>query len=706
MSDDHALFVTAPAGLEPLLATEIRALGLDPVHERRGGVECHGSLAQAYRLCLWSRIGNRLLLPLASFPAPDPDALYAGMREVDWLAHMTAEGSLAIDVTGVRPAIAHSRYAAQKAKDAVVDQIRDATGLRPTVDLERPDCRFHLHLAGEQATVSLDLSGDSLHRRGYREPGTAAPLKENLAAAVLMRADWPAIAAEGGSLYDPFCGSGTLAIEAAWMASDTAPGLLRTHYGFLGWKQHDDTIWKELVDEALERQEQGIETLPVIVATDHDPVAIRLTRDNLRRAGLDGRVHVERREFGDLAPAERHRAGLVVMNPPYGERLAMDRELVPLYARIGDVLRGRFAGWQAILLTGADVEIGLRPDKSWRVFNGAIPCRLERFIIEQDAAEASSELAEPLVNRVLKNRRQLGRWLKQQNITNYRLYDADMPEFALAIDVYGSRGGDWLHVQEYQAPSTVDARDARARLRAALNALPQALDVPEQRLVYKVRSRQRGDSQYQRQASEGLWLEVREGACKLLVNLTDYLDTGLFLDHRPVRHWLGEQAAGKRLLNLFCYTGAATVHAAVNGARETVSVDLSRTYLDWLKRNLALNGQDSPAHRVERADCRAWLRQDRGSYDLIFLDPPSFSNSKRMDGTLDVQRDHVDLIREALARLAPDGTLVFSTNLKRFRLDRDALADVAIEDRSQWSIPKDFARSKRIHQCFFIRRSA
>ena len=706
MSDDHALFVTAPAGLEPLLATEIRALGLDPVHERRGGVECHGSLAQAYRLCLWSRIGNRLLLPLASFPAPDPDALYAGMREVDWLAHMTAEGSLAIDVTGVRPAIAHSRYAAQKAKDAVVDQIRDATGLRPTVDLERPDCRFHLHLAGDQAAVSLDLSGDSLHRRGYREPGTAAPLKENLAAAVLLRADWPAIAAEGGSLYDPFCGSGTLAIEAAWMASDTAPGLLRTHYGFLGWKQHDDTIWKELVDEALERQEQGIETLPVIVATDHDPVAIRLTRDNLRRAGLDGRVHVERREFGDLAPAERHRAGLVVMNPPYGERLAMDRELVPLYARIGDVLRGRFAGWQAILLTGADVEIGLRPDKSWRVFNGAIPCRLERFIIEQDAAEASSELAEPLVNRVLKNRRQLGRWLKQQNITNYRLYDADMPEFALAIDVYGSRGGDWLHVQEYQAPSTVDARDARARLRAALNALPQALDVPEQRLVYKVRSRQRGDSQYQRQASEGLWLEVREGACKLLVNLTDYLDTGLFLDHRPVRHWLGEQAAGKRLLNLFCYTGAATVHAAVNGARETVSVDLSRTYLDWLKRNLALNGQDSPAHRVERADCRAWLRQDRGSYDLIFLDPPSFSNSKRMDGTLDVQRDHVDLIREALARLAPDGTLVFSTNLKRFRLDRDALADVAIEDRSQWSIPKDFARSKRIHQCFFIRRSA
>ncbi|MCK8516075.1 bifunctional 23S rRNA (guanine(2069)-N(7))-methyltransferase RlmK/23S rRNA (guanine(2445)-N(2))-methyltransferase RlmL [Methylonatrum kenyense] len=688
-----------------MLSDELRQLGIAEPRQQRGGVSCSLTLEQAYRVCLWSRIGNRVLLPLATFPAPDPEALYQGLRTVTWLEHLAADGSLAIDVTGVRPAIGHSRFAAQKAKDAIVDQIREAAGSRPTVNLETPDCRLHLHLAGEQGTISLDLSGDSLHRRGYREPGTAAPLKENLAAAVLVRGDWPAIAAAGGSFYDPFCGSGTLAIEAAWMAADVAPGLLRVRYGLHGWRQHDDTCWKGLLDEALERQEQGMQRLPVLVATDHDPRAVRQALDNVRRAGLAGHVHVERRELDELAPSERHRPGLVAMNPPYGERLAQNRELVPLYARIGDVLRSRFAGWQAVLLTGAEAEIGLRPDRSWKVFNGPIRCRLERFLIADEGGSEQNAAAEPLVNRLRKNRRQLSSWLKRHGVTNYRLYDADIPEFALAVDVYGSRGGDWLHVQEYQAPSTVDARQSQTRLRAALAALPGALDVPAQRLVYKVRSRQRGDSQYRRQASEGRWLEVTEGNCRLLVNLTDYLDTGLFLDHRPVRHWLGGQANGKRLLNLFCYTGAATVHAAVGGASRSVSVDMSRTYLDWLQRNLELNGMATPAHEIIRADCRDWLQQDQGEYDLIFLDPPSFSNSKRMDGTLDIQRDHVDLIRAAMARLATDGTLIFSTNRRRFRLDREALSGLTVEDRTAWSIPKDFARNQRIHQCYFIRRA-
>lgn len=701
----HDIFVTAPAGLEPLLRSELLQLGVAEPREQRGGVACALTLEQAYRVCLWSRIGNRVLLPLATFPAPEPEALYQGMRTVPWQDHLAADGSLAIDVTGVRPAIGHSRFAAQKAKDAIVDQLREATGLRPSVDLVAPDCRLHLHLAADQGTIALDLSGDSLHRRGYREPGTSAPLKENLAAAILLRGDWPAIAAEGGSFYDPFCGSGTLAIEAAWMAGDVAPGLLRVRFGLHGWRQHDDACWKTLIDEALERQEQGMRRLPVLVATDHDPAAVRQALDNVRRAGLAGHVHVERCALDDLAPAERHRAGLVAMNPPYGERLAHNRELVPLYARIGEVLRGRFGGWQAVLLTGAEAEIGLRPDRAWKVFNGPIRCRLERFLIAEEADAGQGALAEPLINRLRKNRRQLSRWLKQGGISNYRIYDADIPEFALAVDVYGSRGGDWLHVQEYQAPATVDARQSQARLRAALAALPEALGVPSQRLVYKVRSRQRGDSQYQRQAREGRWLEVNEGDCRLLVNLTDYLDTGLFLDHRPIRHWLGEQAAGKRLLNLFCYTGAATVHAAVGGAARSVSVDMSRTYLDWLQRNLELNGQATPAHDVVRADCRDWLQQDRGEYDLIFLDPPSFSNSKRMDGTLDIQRDHVELIRAAMARLAAGGTLVFSTNRRRFRLQQEALPECAIEDRTAWSIPQDFARNQRIHQCYFIRRA-
>lgn len=196
---------------------------------------------------------------------------------------------------------------------------------------------------------------------------------------------------------------------------------------------------------------------------------------------------------------------------------------------------------------------------------------------------------------------------------------------------------------------------------------------------------------------------VREGPCRLEVNLTDYLDTGLFLDHRPVRRWLGENARGKRVLNLFCYTGAATVHAAVGGAASTTSVDLSKTYLAWLRRDLALNALDERRHRTVHADVREWLATCRESFDLIFLDPPSFSNSKRMDGSLDIQRDHSALVRAAMSGLGDSGVLVFSTNLRGFRLDAGLAEDYRVEDCSAWSIPPDFRRNRRIHRCWFIR---
>ncbi|MEX0729297.1 MAG: bifunctional 23S rRNA (guanine(2069)-N(7))-methyltransferase RlmK/23S rRNA (guanine(2445)-N(2))-methyltransferase RlmL [Aquisalimonadaceae bacterium] len=704
---DHRLFATAPRGLEGLLAEEIRAIGAGDAREQRGGVVFSGTLELAYRVCLWSRIANRVLLPLANFEAADADALYAGVRTIPWPEHLGPGATLAVDFTGVRAAVSHSRYAMQRVKDAVVDVMRERTGDRPSVDTEAPDLRINTHMAGESVIVAVDLSGDSLHRRGYREPGIIAPLKENLAAAVLLRGGWPELAASGGGFVDPMCGSGTLAIEAAWMAGDTAPGLLRTRFGFLGWKGHDATAWKDLVDEALERQEAAAGHLPPIVAYDHDSAAVRQALANVQRAGLVGVVHVEKRELAEASPPTHVTGGLVAINPPYGERLSLDRELVPLYARLGDTLREHFQGWRVVLLSGADAEIGLRPERHWTLYNGPIICRLERFelAVRDPGAEPPPQAAQDLVNRLNKNRRALGSWLKRNAVSSYRIYDADIPEYALAVDVYGTEQGDWLHVQEYEPPpsSSVDPRAARARLRAALAALPVALGVPPERTVLKVRRRQRGQSQYSRQGKEGRWLEVREGPCRLLVNLTDYLDTGVFLDHRPVRLWLGEAAAGKRVLNLFSYTGAATVHAAVGGAKATTSVDLSRTYLDWLLRNLRLNRVDTPQHQVVQADCRDWLAQCREHYDIIFLDPPSFSNSKRMEGTLDIQRDQAGLIRAAADRLTPGGLLVFSTNLRRFRLDEEGLPGLVVEDRSEWSIPQDFRRNQRIHRCFFIR---
>jgi len=705
-------FAPAAQGLEELLAGELRDLGLDGVRVERGGCAFDGELRDAYRACLWSRLAARILLPLARFTADDDDALYAGAQSVEWAQHLTTDLSLAVAFSGIRPRLTHSRFAEQRIKDAIVDQMRQASGDRPSVDLRQPDIRIQAHQTDREVTLSLDLSGDPLHRRGYREAGNIAPLKEHLAAAMLLRADWPALAREGRPLLDPMCGSGTLLIEGAMMASDTAPGLLRTHFGFLSWPGHDAEAWKALIDEAIERQEAGLTRLPPIIGSDEDDRVIRTASANARRAGFADRIELSCADFDAItAPGPR---GLLITNPPYGERLGQSHQIMPLYLRLAEALRNQFPGWRAVILNGAGIAMGLKPDKSWVMRNGPIECALDRFEIGEDAARSAPQ-ATDLANRLSKNRKQLGKWLRKAAISCYRIYDADLPEYALAIDVYEAVGGPWLHVQEYQAPASIDARKAQARLRAALSVIPEALEVPSERMVFKVRKRQRGDHQYEKQhalraprkphpgSASGQALIVQEGRCRLRVNLTDYLDTGLFLDHRPVRLWLADHAKGLRFLNVFCYTGAATLHAAVGGARSTTSVDLSNTYLDWLADNLELNDCATSDHRLIQADALAWLEACSETFDLIFLDPPSFSNSKRMDSTLDVQRDHAGMIRQAMRCLSEGGTLIFSTNLRRFKLDADLAEDFEIEDRTAWSIPRDFQRNARIHQCFFIR---
>ncbi|AGM41042.1 23S rRNA m(2)G2445 methyltransferase [Spiribacter salinus M19-40] len=694
-------FATAPRGFEELLAAELRELGLVSARVQRGGVAFTESLAGAYRACLWSRLANRILLPIARFEASDEQALYTGVQGIDWSAHLGVENTLAVDFTGVRAGIAHSRFAQQRVKDAIVDQLRDASGARPTVDTDQPDVRVNAHMMDAAVTVAIDLSGESLHQRGYRRQGRGAPLKENVAAAMLLRGDWPALAGQGGALIDPMCGSGTLLIEAAWMATDTAPGLLRTRFGFHHWRGHDDALWKPLIDEALERQERGAENLPTILGFDQDKEAVAASRDHLRRAGLADGVEVECAEVGQLQrPADRP-SGLVITNPPYGQRLAEQHELVPLYLSLGQTLKMRFAGWRAMVLNGSGCALGLKPERSWQVFNGPIECRLERFELQAGGGDATP--AQDLVNRLHKNQRQLKKWLAREDVYAYRVYDADIPEYALAVDVYNSEDGRWLHVQEYAAPATVDTGKAQARLRAALSVLPGALDTSTSKLVYKVRQRQRGGQQVQRLAEQGQYLEVQEGPCRLLVNLTDHLDTGLFLDHRPVRQWIGEQAKDQHFLNLYAYTGAATVHAGLGGAASTTSVDLSKTYLAWLQQNLNRNQLNSPVHALVQADVMGWLQHCDQRYDLIFLDPPSFSRSKRMAGQLDIQRDHVALIQAAAACLSEDGLLIFSINRKGFKLDPALHEQFSIEDRTAWSIPKDFQRRTWVHGCWFIR---
>jgi 23S rRNA (guanine2445-N2)-methyltransferase / 23S rRNA (guanine2069-N7)-methyltransferase len=716
MSHVSNYFASTPKHVTHLLVQELHDLGARDLRESGAGVSFQGDLALAYRACLWSRFANRILLPLARFKAATPEQLYEQVKAIAWEEHLAADGTLAVDCTAVDAAISHSHYAALKTKDAVVDHLRELFGVRPSVDVEQPHVRINLHLRENQARVSLDLSGGSLHRRGYRSEGAAAPLKENLAAAILALADWPALARDGAPLLDPMCGSGTLLIEAALMAADVAPGLYRGHFGFLHWKQHDAAAWDALLREARERREQGLQRLPSLRGYDADANAVRGAWDNIGRAGLTGRVHVERCAIAEAPTPKEERAGLLVVNPPYGERLGNVQELRTTYAQLGALLR-RLSGWRAAVFTGNPelaAFIGVPSQRSDELFNGPIECRLFHYQIAAAAPRAPS--AEPaaltpgaqmFANRLRKNLKQWERWARDEGVECYRVYDSDMPEYALAIDLYHG-DGRYVHVQEYQAPSSVDATKAQTRLQEALSVLPQVLDVPVERVYFKVRRKQKGSAQYEKMDAAGHFVEVRESGLRLLVNFTDYLDTGLFLDHRVTRTLVRDAAAGKRFLNLFAYTGAATVYAAAGGARATTTVDMSRTYIAWAQRNMALNGYGGAQHRYVQDDCLAWLVEQgeagREQFDLIFLDPPTFSNSKRMNASFDVQRDHVALIRDALRLLARDGELIFSNNFRRFKLDTAALADLRVDDVTAQTIPRDFSRNPRIHQCWRIRR--
>jgi len=732
------LFASAPRGIEPLLADELRALGAASVKETRAGVTFEGDLALAYRVCLWSRVANRVLLPLAQFPAPTPEALYDGVRGIDWATHLDQNGTLAVEFNAYRSAITHTHYGALKVKDAVVDQFRERTGVRPSVATDEPDVRINVYVHADVASLSIDLSGESLHRRGYRVDTVTAPLKENLAAAILLRAGWPAIAKAGGALVDLMCGSGTLPIEAALIASDSAPGLDRRYYGFLRWHGHDAAIWEALLVEARARRAAGIKNMPPIRGYDSDPAAVRVALVNVERAGFTGQVHIERRYLADCRREHAGHGGLAVVNPPYGERLGEESELPGLYRVLGEVLKRCYEGWRAAVFTGnpeLGKVMGLRAHKMHVLYNGAIECKLlhfrppwmaevrktqeqffrevqpKQFVTdrvpgEHPAAQTPAALtpgAEMFANRLRKNLKQLGKWAERENISCYRLYDADMPEYALAIDLYQG-AARWAHVQEYAAPKTIDPDKASERLQEAMSAIPGVLGIPADQIFLKVRQRQKGNAQYERHDTRGEFHAVEEDGLKLLVNFTDYLDAGLFLDHRLTRRLLREHARDKRFLNLFGYTGAATVHAAA-GARATTTVDMSRTYLDWARRNLVLNGFEGAQHELVQADVLVWLAEEtERRYDLIFLDPPTFSTSKRMQDTLDIQRDHLALIQAAARLLSPGGTLIFSTNFRRFRLHREGLAEFAVEDLSRATLPKDFERNPRIHQCYKLTR--
>ncbi len=697
----NSLFASTARGLEELLKTELEVLGAVDCQVVQGGVHFQGDTRLLYQSLMWSRLASRIMLPLGQCSVYSDLDLYLGVQAIPWTEIFTPDATFAVHFSGLNDEIRNSQYGALKVKDAIVDSFTRKNLLRPNVDRENPDLRINVWLNKETAHISLDLSGEGLHLRGYRDGTGMAPVKETLASAIVMRSGW----VPGTPLLDPMCGSGTLLIEAAMLATDRAPGLHRGHWGFNGWLQHDDAVWKEVKAEAQTRARKGLAAYESrFYGSDVDARVIERARSNARRAGVGELITFEAKDVAQLSnPLPKGPYGTVISNPPYGERLESEPALIALHSLLGRTMKTQFGGWNLSLFSASPELLSclqLRADKQFKAKNGPLDCVQKNYHLAENDGSGAVSLAEDFANRLRKNLKKYEKWARQEGIECYRLYDADLPEYNVAIDRYG----EWVVVQEYAPPKTVDAHKARQRLFDVIAATISVLGIAPNKLVLKTRERQKGKNQYQKMAEKGDFLEVQEYNARLWVNLTDYLDTGLFLDHRIARRMLGQMSKGKDFLNLFSYTGSASVHAGLGGARSTTTVDMSRTYLEWAERNLRLNGLTGRAHRLMQADVLSWLRDSDEQFDLIFIDPPTFSNSKRMEDAFDVQRDHLRLMTDLKRLLRKGGTIMFSNNKRGFRMDHDGLAQLGLkaQEISQKTLSQDFARNRQIHNCWLI----
>ncbi|AIJ09639.1 MULTISPECIES: bifunctional 23S rRNA (guanine(2069)-N(7))-methyltransferase RlmK/23S rRNA (guanine(2445)-N(2))-methyltransferase RlmL [Edwardsiella] len=696
-----SLFASTARGLEELLKNELEGLGAHDCQIVQGGVHFRGDGRLLYQSLMWSRLASRIMLPLGEFKVYSDLDLYLGVQAIDWTTLFGIDKTFAVHFSGTNEEIRNTQYGALKVKDAIVDRFTRSIDARPSVAKQDPDIRISVYLQRETAIVSLDLSGDGLHQRGYRDLTGQAPLKETLAAAVVLRSGWQ----PGTPMVDPMCGSGTLLIEAAMMASDRAPGLQRERWGFMGWLGHDADLWQEVRVEAQRRARLGLEqTTSRFFGYDLDRRVLEMARANARRAGVAALITFNGGDVAQLHnPLPEGPLGTVLSNPPYGERLESEPALIALHNTLGRIMKREFGGWQLSLFSASPELLSclqLRAERQFKAKNGPLECVQKNYRLSAAPQAGGGEVAQDYANRLRKNLKKFDKWARQEGLTCYRVYDADLPEYNVAVDRYGEK----IVVQEYAPPKSVDAQKARQRLFDVVSVTQSVMGVSGNNLILKTRERQKGKSQYEKLAQKGEFMEVQEYGARFWVNLTDYLDSGLFIDHRIARRTLGEMSRGKDFLNLFAYTGSASVYAGLGGARSTTTVDMSRTYLEWAERNLRLNGLTGRQHRLVQADCLSYLHHCEDKFDLIFIDPPTFSNSKRMEGTFDVQRDHLDLMRDLARILRPGGTIMFSNNKRGFKMDLAGLAQLGLQAQeiTERTRSADFARNRQIHNCWLV----
>ena len=703
----HDFIATCAMGIEELLQKEIIAYGgLDPT-PFSGAVTFKGNLESSYRMLIWSRFASRILLHIADIE--DTKNIYDAARNIPWRDYFSSESTFAIQAASSGTTEENSHFLSLRIKDAIVDYFRDTVGKRPDVSTQLPDFPIHLHIGKTKTSLRIDMSGRSLHRRGYRDFLGDAPLKETLAAAILSMSGWPP-EDKSMAFIDPMCGSGTLVIEAAFMYGNIAPGILRDYFGVKGWLGHDHKLWSELTEEAESIRDKSLsEKWPDIIGYDASRKAVGNAIAALEKTGLKRKVHFERKDIGSFIPPPTDK-GFIVMNPPYGERLGNKDILPHLYDAIGNIINRKCPDWHIGIFSSSH-ELMEKADfiikKKYALYNGPLKCTLFAGRCKSDALYYDPPLLKSSVsfkgnsdfeNRLKKNLKNLRGMVLKEEISCYRLYNRDLPDYNMVVDIYGKD----IHIQEYEAPAEINPEIAVSRRMHAVEAIQNLFDINKNNIFLKLRKRQKGkNSQYQKFDKPGTFKIINEGQCRFLVNLSEYIDTGIFFDHRLIRKYIREQSEGRRFLNLFSYTATATVYAASGKAKKTVSVDSSQTYLRWAEMNLNLNGFSTEANSLILDDCIKWLKKSTDMFEIIFLDPPTFSNSQKTGITFSVQKDHPELINLAMGRLTMDGILIFSNNFKKFRLEESIIKNFEVKDISRKFIPSDCKRN--IFHCWEIK---
>lgn len=710
----HQAYASCPKHLELLLKDELVAMGAQNVAEKLSGVVFHATPAILMRSLLWSRLANRILVLINQIKVSNSEQLYDAVYQTNWIEQVNIiPKTLAINFKGVNKELRNTQYSSQVVKDAICDRIRETIESRPDIVKTGADLTVSVVLKNNQILVYQDISGRSLHLRGYRQQLTAAPLKENLAAAVLIRANWSELSKQNYNLVDPMCGSGTFLTEGYLIACDIAPGLTNPRYCVDTWRYFNQDIWNELLYEAKTRMIAGIDNFKgQIIGADHHKNSVKITEEHAYQLNAEDKIQCQYKTFDNFSiPAKNN---LIVCNPPYGVRLQKNVEST--WQKLGEWLNNKVAsktlGSKAAVMTHTKNQgfiLGFRATKTWQLMNGDLAITLITFDIDnqsklnapQGQKHALPETAQMVANRIKKNLAKLKKWINKENISCYRVYDADIPEYAVAIDVYNNH----LNIQEYKAPKSIPEKKTKKRLQDAVLGAQLALNIKTDKIHIKTRQKHNRQNQYEPKVVDNGNMIIHEQDRKYIVNLEKYLDTGLFLDHRWIRNHIQQISSGKSLLNLFSYTGSATVAAALGGATSSISVDSSKTYLSWAKENYKLNRMDIFKHKLVRADVLEYLASCNHKFDIIFVDPPTYSNSHSRTTDWDVQRDHKQMLLACKRLLNQAGKIIFSSNYRKFVIGQDLSDYYTIKDLTKQSISADFIKSKIKRVCYQLQIS-